>query len=371
MNQQSAAAGRPAIGFINPALYAIGKGSGYGSSFHDIATGDNTSGNSPNNFYAVVGYDLCTGWGTPAGQSLIAAVAGPADSLAISPSTGFTAEGAVGGPFSPSSQFFALSNASSSSLTWSLINLPDWLIAQPAGGVISPSAMTNVAVTLSAAASNLGPGVYTTNLTFTNLTTQVGQSQAFNLQIGQSLVQNGGFETGDFTGWTVVGKTIVGSFRHGTTVYDAVENTASGYQVVHSGLYGAFLGDNQTATLSQTLATIPGQNYLLSFWLDNPVSGSVQQFAVNWNTTTLVSLSGPPAFSWTNFQFIVTGTGSSSVLQFAAENDPSYFGLDDVTVTAIPALTLRAATEVTNGFSLTWNTASGLVYQVQFSTNLL
>lgn len=115
----------------------------------------------------------------------------------------------------------------------------------------------------------------------------------------------------------------------------------------------------------------PGQNYLLSFWLDNPVSGSVQQFAVNWNTTTLYSLSGPPAFSWTNFQFIVTGTGSSSVLQFAAENDPSYFGLDDVTVTAIPALTLRATTEVTNGFSLTWNTVSGLVYQVQFSTNLL
>jgi hypothetical protein len=371
MNQQSAAAGRPAIGFMNPTLYSIGKGSGYGSSFHDITTGNNTSGSSPNNFYAVAGYDLCTGWGTPAGQSLIAAVAGPADSLDISPSTGFTAEGAVGGPFSPSSQIFALSNASSSSLTWSLINVPDWLIAQPAGGVLSASAMTNVAVTLSAAASNLGAGVYTSNLTFTNLTTHVGQSQTFSLQIGQSLVQNGGFETGDFTGWTVVGKTIVSSFRHGTTVYDAVENAASGYQVVHSGLYGAFLGDNQTATFSQTLATIPGQNYLLSFWLDNPVSGSVQQFAVNWNTTTLVSLSAPPAFSWTNFQFIVTGAGSGSVLQFAAENDPSYFGLDDVTVTAIPALTLRAATEVTNGFSLTWNTASGLVYQVQFSTNLL
>ena len=371
MNQQSAAAGRPAIGFINPALYSIGKGPGYGSSFHDIATGNNTSGSSPNNFYAVAGYDLCTGWGTPAGQSLITAIAGAADSLEISPSTGFTAEGAVGGPFSPSSLNFALSNASSSTLTWSVINVPDWLIAAPMSGVLSASAATNVAVTLSAAANNLNAGVYTTSLTFTNLTTHVGQSEAFSLQIGQSLVQNGGFETGDFTGWTVVGKTIVSSFRHGTTVYDAVENTSSGYQVVHSGLYGAFMGDDQVATISQTLATVPGQNYLLSFWLDNPVSGSVQQFAVNWNSTTLASLSSPPAFSWTNFQFIVTGAGSSSIFQFAAENDPSYFGLDDVTLTAIPAVTLRAAAEVTNGFRLTWNTTTGLVYQVQFSTNLL
>jgi hypothetical protein len=48
----------------------------YASTFHDIATGNNISGASPNGFYAVTGYDLCTGLGTPSGGNLIAALAG-------------------------------------------------------------------------------------------------------------------------------------------------------------------------------------------------------------------------------------------------------------------------------------------------------
>jgi predicted outer membrane repeat protein len=68
VNQQAAAAGSPSAGFINPAIYAIGKGTGdasYASAFHDITTGNNYWPSSPTNFPAVAGYDLCTGWGTP------------------------------------------------------------------------------------------------------------------------------------------------------------------------------------------------------------------------------------------------------------------------------------------------------------------
>jgi hypothetical protein len=71
VNQQAVAKGESTVGFINPAIYAIGKGSGYASAFHDITTGDNTWLASPTNFYAVTGYDLCTGWGSPNGQNLI------------------------------------------------------------------------------------------------------------------------------------------------------------------------------------------------------------------------------------------------------------------------------------------------------------
>jgi len=46
------------LGFINPALYSIGDGSGYNTDFHDI-----TSGN--NGYSATTGYDLVTGWGSP------------------------------------------------------------------------------------------------------------------------------------------------------------------------------------------------------------------------------------------------------------------------------------------------------------------
>jgi hypothetical protein len=371
MNQQAASTGASMAGFINPAIYAIGKGTSYSLTFHDITTGNNTSSSSPSNYYAVAGYDLCTGWGTPMGQSLINVVVGPPDSLDITPSVGFTASGAVGGPFSPTTQTFVLTNTKSSSLTWSIVNSASWLEAVPTNGVLAAHAVTNVTVDLSFGANDLDAGIYRTNLVFTNWSTHIAQNESFGLQIGQSLVENGGFETGDFTGWTLVGDTIVNSGRGQVTIYDAVENASSGFEVVHSGTYGAFLGDGQLATLSQTLASVAGQNYLISFWLDNPVSGSGQQFLVNWSGDTLYDNSSPPAFTWTNFQFVVVASGTNSILQFGAENDPSYFGLDDVSVTPVPTVAFRTAVASANSFSLRWSTASGLTYQVQYKTNLL
>jgi len=76
VNQQAVAAGRPTVGFVNPAVYTIGNSTNYTADFHDITTGNNTWNGSPTNFYAVPGYDLCTGWGTPAGQNLIDDLAG-------------------------------------------------------------------------------------------------------------------------------------------------------------------------------------------------------------------------------------------------------------------------------------------------------
>jgi len=75
INQQAVVTGKPPIGFVNPAIYAVGAATNYTSVFHDITTGNNTSSSSPTKFYAVAGYDLCTGWGTPAGQNLINALA--------------------------------------------------------------------------------------------------------------------------------------------------------------------------------------------------------------------------------------------------------------------------------------------------------
>ena len=68
-NQQAATAGAAAPGFINPAVYTIGLGSGYGTSFHDIISGSN-------GFSATTGYDLATGWGSPNGAGLINALTG-------------------------------------------------------------------------------------------------------------------------------------------------------------------------------------------------------------------------------------------------------------------------------------------------------
>jgi len=78
VNQQAATSGKPALGFINPSIYAIAAGGSYTSCLHDITTGNNTWSGSPGKFFAVTGYDLCTGWGTPVGTSLINALVGVA-----------------------------------------------------------------------------------------------------------------------------------------------------------------------------------------------------------------------------------------------------------------------------------------------------
>jgi subtilase family serine protease len=73
VNEQAAANGLPPVGFLNPALYAIGRSAEYTETFHDIASGNNSSAQA--SFNSVAGYDLVTGWGSPTGLPLINALA--------------------------------------------------------------------------------------------------------------------------------------------------------------------------------------------------------------------------------------------------------------------------------------------------------
>jgi hypothetical protein len=66
-NQQAASNGGAAPGFLNPTIYPLALGSGYGNDFHDITSGSN-------GFPAVLGYDLASGWGSPNQSGLINAL---------------------------------------------------------------------------------------------------------------------------------------------------------------------------------------------------------------------------------------------------------------------------------------------------------
>jgi len=66
-------AGR-ALGFINPAIYRIGRGPDYHRAFHDITTGNNTvtfPGGTVTGYRAAPGWDPVTGWGSPDAQVLV------------------------------------------------------------------------------------------------------------------------------------------------------------------------------------------------------------------------------------------------------------------------------------------------------------
>ncbi len=66
------------LGFLNPAIYAIGNNpTAYSQAFHDITVGNNILGGTTIGFSAGPGYDMATGWGTPNVTNLIPYLVSP------------------------------------------------------------------------------------------------------------------------------------------------------------------------------------------------------------------------------------------------------------------------------------------------------
>lgn len=360
VNQKAVALNKPSVGFLNPALYSIGKGANYTTDFHDITVGSNTNSVTSASFPAVTGYDLCTGWGTPAGVSLINALI--PDDLTIMPRVGFSSSGTYGGPFSPTNSLMTLTNSGSASLNWSAATPPNWLQISPSSGTLTPGGpATTVNVSLTPAATNLYVGSYVTNVWFTNLNDQVAQSIVFSLDVGQ-LVQNPGFETGDFTHWTL----------NDTSGQSQVFGNAGPPNfLVHSGNYQAFLTSSGSPSyLSQSIPTVAGQFYQISFWM--ACDGTTpNEFIFNWNGNSLFDqVNVPNTGGWTNLQFLAKATGSTTTIQFGVRDDSDFLELDDVFAQPIPAPTFQSISKPANAIQFAWNSVSGAVYQVQYKTNI-
>ncbi len=175
-----------------------------------------------------------------------------------------------------------------------------------------------------------------------------------------NLVQNGGFETGDFTGWNESGNS---------------EGLLVSLGLPHSGNFGVVFGSADTpAYISQTLATSPGETYTLSFWVasgDND-GGTPNEFIVKWSEETIVDEADMVVPAWTNMQFQVTAISDSTTLTFGGWDNPDYILLDDVSV-AIPGLAqpaIQVVSTTNNLIHFAWGTIEGQMYQVQYKTNL-
>jgi hypothetical protein len=366
VNQQAAASGQQPVGFINPAIYALGKSGSLSAVFNDITSGNNSANGAPPEFFAVPGYDLCTGWGSPVGGSLILALATP-DRFVVTPGSGFVANGPVGGPFSVTAQSLSLTNAGTNSLNWSLSNTSLWLNAAPAGGTLAPGgAAATATVSLNPAANNLATGMYTANLWLTNKTSGLVQTRQFTLLVGQELVQDGGFEAGDFAYWNLAGSDA--------SSYNYADDGYYTGLTPNSGTWFAALGQSGSlAYLSQTLPTRAGQPYLLSFWLQSADLGSgttPNQFIVQWNGSTLTNIVNAGVFDWRNMDYVVVAAEANTVLEFTSRNDPGTFALDDVSVVPIPLPSVQSILATKGVVNLTWTTMAGLAYQIQYKTNL-
>lgn len=140
---------------------------------------------------------------------------------------------------------------------------------------------------------------------------------------------NGGFETGNWHGWTVSG----GAFYCGN--HPAGISTSA----PHSGMYSACFGNPNTLTfISQTLATVPGQEYEISFWYaQQPPDQTVENEAqIIWGGSTLADVFNVPVRPWSFAAIFATATDTSTTIQFGFDNVPGWFALDDVSVDPVP-----------------------------------
>ena len=251
VNQQAVINGRPTVGFINPTIYTLGKNTGYTAVLHDTTTGNNASPTSRTKFPAVTGYDLATGWGTPNGTALINALVAPPDPLQAS-STTFLASGAFGGPFTPSSQTYTLTNTGASSVTWTASKTQPWTTLSAAGGTLAPGAFTTVTWSFNASANVLVPGNYSDTVSFTNTGTGVSQVLGLNLIVAPPRVAYFPLDTDP--GWTRQGEWAFGAPAGGGGATHGSHDPASG--ATGGNVFGINLkGDYTTATGSPAYLT--------------------------------------------------------------------------------------------------------------------
>jgi hypothetical protein len=146
-----------------------------------------------------------------------------------------------------------------------------------------------------------------------------------------NLIVNGGFETGDLTGWST---NPDGTWANAGVV-DALGILAN------SGDYFASTDCVDTqCSLSQTVATTPGATYFLSFSFNPGLSADQgADTFVTFDGVRIADFNGG-AVGWTSYLYSVTALASSARLVFTGFQDPAFNGLDDVSLSVPMNVTL-------------------------------
>jgi hypothetical protein len=146
-----------------------------------------------------------------------------------------------------------------------------------------------------------------------------------------NIVQNPGFESGT-ANWTFSGWNTTSSPVH------------SGTQSADTGCVGsACVVPGSGAFISQSLGTVTGQNYDLSFWVTES-GGPTSEILVRWNGSTVADILNPNnngANNWRQLSFTnLAATSTSTLLEVYGRQDPAGIYVDDFIVDSSVASTV-------------------------------
>ena len=355
-NQLAASKGLPPVGFLNPTLYAMGKGSNaipYTTLFHDIVGGNNGSATQ---YPAVTGYDLVTGWGSPNTSSLFQQLGFP-EALTITPAGPVTFSGPAGGPFSPSAATYTLTDTGVAPLNWALPTPPSWLDISTTGGTLTNGVgSTTVTVSIDPSATNLANGLYTTALSFTNLNDNVVQTFTATLAIVTAPVI-----TSQPTNVAVLaGQTVQLSVGVATNALVYYQWQTNGVNLTDVGN----VSGSATPTLTiKSVTTTNAGNYTV-------IVSNVTGIAVSSNASLAVIASAPVIVTQpTNFVALPAGLASFSVSVIGSTPYRYWWQLNGTNLVASSA---KSSTGVTNATLALTNvlTAAAGNYSVLVSNSL-
>jgi len=90
--------------------------------------------------------------------------------LSIGSLEDFDSSGKVGGPFTPASKVYQLSNNSSEVISWEAAKNEIWLDIDTTSGVLDPNESVDVTISLNSNADSFSRGIYTDTITFSDIT---------------------------------------------------------------------------------------------------------------------------------------------------------------------------------------------------------
>ncbi len=225
--------------------------------------------------------------------------------LAVSPAGGFTTGGAIGGPFSPASAAYTLSNTGTGSLNWTAGKTAGWLSLSATAGTIPAGGATVVTATPNTNANALAAGGYSDTITFANTTNAVG-----NTTRGVSL-----------TAYTVPAAPTLaaGSYGRGTnqTISWAAIPDATSYTIQISTVanFSSVLA-TQTVTGAKAgfINLVEGATYYYRVLATNPAgsSGYSNIIAITPDATAPAVAITSPATGTTTTAATIAVTGTSS-----------------------------------------------------------